>query len=215
MRRRMFGKKNYPDGLLHLYRLNGDLRDAVAGAHGIADGSITYMSGLFGQCAKLTAGANIKIDLNYVLSQYTIQAWVKCVSLNPYAAILMSRISNTNVYGFYFNNDQSAVDLTATESNNGQTGWPWGDPFNWQLYTFTSDGNTVKCYINGVQQSISWWIGNTARYLKLRSNTRIGRDSYSTARNLDGFIQQVMIWDKALSQSEITKYYNNGKGLMI
>ena len=45
------GKSN---GLLHLWKLDGDLLDAVGGVNGTADGSITYETGKFGKkCAKL------------------------------------------------------------------------------------------------------------------------------------------------------------------
>jgi hypothetical protein len=208
----------YPDGLLHLWKLDGNLLDAVGGVNGTADGSITYETGKFSKkCAKLVNSANIRVDLNKTLYQYTVQAWVKCLSLVDGSAIIFSRTSNVNTYGFYFDmyDSRNAIALMATENNNGQIGWNWGTYTNWQLYTFTSDGSSIKCYINGVQQSVKFTYGSAYKYLKFRSNTRIGRDTYSSSRNINGYIQQVMIWDKALSQSEIQKYYNNGNGLEI
>ncbi len=214
-RRRFMGKS---DGLLHLWKLDGDLLDAVGGVNGIADGSITYETGKFGKkCAKLVNSANIRVDLDITLHQYTVQAWVKCLSLVDASAIIFSRTSNVNTYGFYFDmyDSRNAIALVATENNNGQIGWPWGTYTNWQLYTFTCDGSTARCYINGVEQSARFTYGSYDRYLKFRSNTRIGRDTHSSSRNINGYIQQVMIWNKALSQSEIKNYYNNGNGLEI
>lgn len=214
-RRRFMGKSN---GLLHLWKLDGDLLDAVGGVNGTADGSITYETGKFGKkCAKLVNGANIRVDLDRTLRQYTVQAWVKCLSLVDGSAIIFSRTSNVNSYGFYFDmyDSRNAIALMATENNNGQIGWSWGIYTDWQLYTFTSDGSTVKCYIDGWQQSVQFTYGSPSKYLKFRDNTRIGRDSYSSSRNINGYIQQVMIWNKALSQSEIKNYYNNGNGLEI
>lgn len=216
----MMGSKkfNAPDGLLHLWRLDGNLLDVAGGANGVADGTITYETGKFSQpCARLTDTSNIRIDLNHTLYRYTVQAWVKLISLNDGAAILYSRTSTVNTYGFYFDlyDSRNAIALAATENNNGQIGWNWGTYTNWQLYTFTSDGSVIRCYINGVLQSVKFTYGSYYTYLKLRNNTRIGRDTYSNYRNIDGYIQQVMIWDKALSQSEIQKYYNNGNGIFI
>ena len=208
----------YPEGLIHLWKLDEDLLDAVGGVNGIADGSITYETGKFSKkCVKLVNSANIRVNLNRTLYQYTVQAWVKCLSLVDGSAIIFSRTSNVNTYGFYFDmyNSRNAIALLATENNNGQVGWNWGTYTNWQLYTFTSDGSTLRCYINGVLQSVKFTYGNAYTYLKFRDNTRIGRDTYSSSRNINGYIQQVMIWNKVLSQSEIQNYYNNGNGLEI
>lgn len=208
----------YPEGLLHLYPLNGNLLDVAGGVKGVADGTISYETGKFNKkCAKLVNGANIRVDLDHTLYQYTIQAWVKCLSLVDGSAIIFSRASTLDTYGFYFDTYQSrnAIAITATGNNDGGMGWYWGTYTNWQLYTFTSDGSTIKCYVNGVQQSIKFTYKNPYTYLKFRNNTRIGRDTYSTSRNINGYIQQVMIWSKALSQAEINKYYNNGNGLEL
>ena len=220
LRRRMMEKKkfNAPGGLLHLWRLDGDLLDAVGGVNGTADGAITYEIGKFNKkCVKLVNSANIVVNLDHTLNKYTIQAWVKCLSLVDGSAIIFSRTTSVNTYGFYFDmyGSRNAIALGATENNNGQIGWNWGTYTNWQLYTFTCDGSTARCYINGVEQSVKFTYGSYNRYLKFRSNTRIGRDTYSASRNINGYIQQVMIWDKALSQAEINKYYNNGNGLEL
>lgn len=51
---------------------------------------------------------------------------------------------------------------------------------------------------------------STTDLMYLRVGTRIARDIYG--RNLYGDIQQVAIWDKALSLSEVELLYNNGNG---
>lgn len=213
---------SFPDGLIHLWRLDGNLNDSVGGIHGIEDGNITYSAGKFSKdCARFTESSNIRVDLNESLSKYTVQAWVKLDYMISDAPIIYSRTSTVNTYGFYFDtyvengSPRNAIALAATTSNNGQIGWNWGTYTNWQLYTFTYDGSSAKCYINGVQQSVKFTYGSYDRKLLLRDNTRIGRDTYSSGRNINGYIQQLMIWNKELTQAEINKYYNNGNGLFI
>lgn len=219
MSRRRFMNENkldFPKGLLHLWRLDGNLLDAVGGVNGSAEGVITYASGKFSTCAKLTNAANIIVNINRTLNKYTVQAWVKCISNIPYAPILCCRKTGDLIFFYDTYWASSGQDKGVYVCNaGGQIGWSYGNPLNWQLYTITCDGSNIKGHINGVQLPVLMTYQSVDKLFKFGSDTRIGRDTAISSRYLNGYIQQVMIFDRALSQSEINEYYNNGAGVEI
>lgn len=81
---------------------------------------------------------------------------------------------------------------------------------SWAFYTATWDGNYLTCYINGVA-------GNPAEQTLIPSvnvnNLTFGKDNVTISRAYDyfnGLIDEVAIWNRALTQEEITEVYNKG-----
>ena len=78
--------------------------------------------------------------------------------------------------------------------------------------TYTSgDGNSIKIFVNGSQQTGSWDLGNGNE--NLVANTRdlnIGRDPYGGpgSRYFNGTIDEVRVYNRALSPEEINTSYN-------
>jgi len=84
---------------------------------------------------------------------------------------------------------------------------------NWHYLTYTFDGGTydLKGYIDGVLvDSIN--TGNPASPWADGAPTCIGQAGVSVFF-FDGQIDEVGIWNRALSQSEVTELYNSGAGL--
>lgn len=84
----------------------------------------------------------------------------------------------------------------------------------WALITGTYDGQTVRLYKNGLLKSSDGFAspGNTG---SANSAFNIGDDAdlYSNFREWQGRIDQVGIWDRALTADEIALLYNAGQGL--
>ena len=73
----------------------------------------------------------------------------------------------------------------------------------WYYLTFTiSGGNTFKLYLNGVLQ----WTG-TGTYPQTSENLQIGRSADNYWQKWNGQIDQIRVFNKALSQSEINIVY--------
>ena len=94
-------------------------------------------------------------------------------------------------------------------------------PINqWSHIAITSDGSQSKLYINGIEEIITvvngtnggFWLSDVTN----RVNTNIGRTERQTITDyFDGLIEDVRLYDYALSEQEILNLYNNGKGLLI
>ncbi len=84
--------------------------------------------------------------------------------------------------------------------------------------TATGNANRLKIYLNGVQKtfdSFSGTIGSTIDYAN--NPTWIGRPSYGSSyqKNFNGKIDEVTIWKRVLTDSEISALYNSGTGVAV
>lgn len=85
-----------------------------------------------------------------------------------------------------------------------------GDTINineWSYLCYTYENSTNKAYINGqLVQTLgrTWSISPGDAY--------IGRQSYLTSEYWKGAVDEVAIWSRALTDSEISQLYNGGSG---
>lgn len=78
---------------------------------------------------------------------------------------------------------------------------------SWSLLTGTFDGTTMRFYINSVL------FATTATQTDLDATTgplRIGQQKTGAGRWFNGSIDDVRVYNRALSGSEITALYTNG-----
>ena len=78
---------------------------------------------------------------------------------------------------------------------------------NWYLICGSFDGQKVKIFVNGVQLKES---ANLTLDTQL-NNVRIGNARYSTIGKAQGIIDDVRIYDRALSSAEVQALYNLGQ----
>jgi len=93
--------------------------------------------------------------------------------------------------------------ISFTESSVGSG----GDVGSWVMITGTYDGTNVRMYRNGI--SIA---NNTGTSSGTNGQARMGANSVLTQR-FNGQLDEVGIWDRALSVGEIQELYNSGNGL--
>ena len=78
----------------------------------------------------------------------------------------------------------------------------------WQHGVVTFDGSNVRLYVNGIQ--IASTSTTTVPDIQGNQPLRIGANSLSISDIFKGDIDEVGVWNKALSVSEIAKIKNNG-----
>ena len=146
-------------------------------------------------------------------SSLTVSAWVKADShtntSGVYDSIYSSSkdsgganggfvlVNNLNKWKCYF---YSGTTWYAVESDNNVVDGQW-----YHLAS-TWDGTTAKLYVNGSVQTSTASVSSITYFTAV--SAKVG--SYYTGSYLNGLIDEVSLFDSALSASDITSMYNSG-----
>ncbi|PIZ47415.1 hypothetical protein COY32_01735, partial [candidate division WWE3 bacterium CG_4_10_14_0_2_um_filter_41_14] len=102
----------------------------------------------------------------------------------------------------YYNGSYRVVSTTTANLTTG----------NWYHVVATHDNSSEKVYINGVQYSTVWRWGTSSTSLLADNETlAIGRGGSMNGEYTDGTIDDVRIYNRALSPSEIQTIYAEGQ----
>lgn len=154
---------------------------------------------------------NNAVDLNPT-SALSLTAWVKW-TIDPETGTQWASIINKNGDGQYRlqHNQRNTKFEFAIRTSSGNK---WVESLTtpqqdtWYFVVGTYDGSTVRIYVNGVlEQSTS----HTGYLLTSTSPVNIARRAISNDRYFNGVIDEVSIWNKALSSTEIKEYYDLNK----
>ena len=172
--------------------------------NGSTNGTAWTTSGKYGNALSFNGSTNYvtvndsnSLDLTNAM---TLEAWVKPVSLSSWRSILLKEKSGNLNYALYANTDS---DRPSVEINNGSSNDTRGaakiSTGVWTHLAGTYDGSTLKLYINGnlvSSKSVSGAATTSSNPLRIGGNTVWGE-------YFNGLIDEVRIYNKALSQSEI------------
>lgn len=209
------------DGIIGWWKLNGNTNDS-SGLNNHGTGSnITPATGQNGQAntAYSFNGSNSYIDAQVTSlsgdAPHSISFWIRPSSL--------AIVSDPFSMGTAANNSYSAFDLYSNESawyffnNDIRTGTVIAPANTWTLVaaTYTGGGGTTtnkKIYANAVALAT---ISSGAGYgqllaLPTPSPVGIGRDRGRNAQYFNGLIDDVRIYNRALTPTEVTTLYNRG-----
>ncbi len=135
-------------------------------------------------------------DFSYTTQHFTLTAWVKPTGIqNEYSGILI--------------NDGTTAGMNFRESNNTigyhwpGGSWSWDSnlttpPGEWSYVAMVVQPGSVTIYVNGVSA-----VHNTSPDPVTFNNIRIGSYKGWASRNYLGEIDEVCVWDRALSEDEI------------
>ena len=195
------------------YKLDGNSNDSVGSNNG-TDTSISYSSsyGKINQGASFNGSSSrIAIAHNSVFnitSAITLLAWIKTTSTGGNQILCKYDDSfYFAVNGSTFNSGKIQMYL-----NNVSSGWLTGGTVNdgnWHFVVGTYDGSTIKLYIDGslsTSVSASGSIQTGSNPVEIGTRTAI---SYY----FNGDIDEIGIWSRALSSTEVSELYNSGAGL--
>lgn len=215
-----------PAGMVGWWPGNGDGNDIVGGHHGALRAGATFAPGLVGQAFSLD-GVDDFVEIpdspSFTLSSITIDAWVKpnvvVGTLHPIVAKYNASLPNgaswsllgaTNgdlVFAVY----QTVSDFRAVESNT-----PALTPGVWQHLAATFDGGTqvIMMYVNGVEIPSTLVAGSTTVVID-DSAALVDIGTLINAQGVlnglwDGLADEVEIFDRALSVSEVQAIYQAG-----
>lgn len=199
-----------------LYRLEGNALDESGNYNGTAT-SVTYWSGRFGRCAVFNGSSSSIVPTTFKLNEsggvYTVSVWLKTTQAS--APVLRQGISGDVSYefGLDWTTGYPCVGSYIVGSDNVVRCDIAVNDGNWHhiVYVFIQ-GSAPVFYVDGVLRTNVTIYGNGTMITNATSATSIsiGGSSYAyaSATYLNGSLDQVRIFDKALTQPEVTALYN-------
>ena len=192
------------------------MQDCVGSDHMTAGSLYSFTSdrnGLANDAISLNGGyTNFPADV-YFNSAFTISAWV-----NPNNLGIWSRIVDfgmgASIYNvlFIFSADSSNEIALHLYSNGNpimlfQPNYqlPWN---TWSFVAVTYNGFTATMYVNGGQMASQTNAGYWVPENVVRSQSYCGRSEYAVDGYSDSLVDQIQIYNRALSSSEISTLYS-------
>jgi hypothetical protein len=211
------------------WKFDGDATDSSANAlHGNEIGSPAYAEGMFGQALSLDGSNYVEVPHNPVLdltNQITVAAWVKLNHVNDRQPIVVKE--RNEVRGIMYRVDEGTrlvhVQLykqgwTAAAHKTDVLSTTAMEAHRWYhlafTYEFVTDGTSkTRLYIDGELH-----VTHDTTVGPLATNTQsleIGRYYWSSAyhRWFSGLIDDVQIYSRVLTESEIGKIMEGRSGL--
>jgi len=141
---------------------------------------------------------------------FTLELWAKSDTAvwNQSGALVSKRNAfimhpdegSTNMR-FFVGNSSGGLQPAASFNLSGISGFSIQD---WHHYVGTYDGTNIRLYVDGVLRDTESGSGTIAANAL---NTFIGRDSNSSGRLFDGLIDEVALYDQALSGAQILAHF--------
>jgi hypothetical protein len=195
------------DGLVAAYSLEGDATDASGNMlDGTIMGDPNFVEGVAGMAMDLD-GVDDYVDCGNdpiidAISEISVSAWLNIRSINTawQAAVVKGenawRLGNVNLDPrFHFGITIWNAPDTASVDGAIEVGFD-----EWHHVTGTFDGANISVYLDGVLDTS---VPTTEPIGISATNMFIGDNSESPGRYWDGLIDEVMIYNRALSEDEI------------
>jgi len=203
------------DGLVSYYKFDGDATDSVGTNNGTVNGA-TQVSGKINSAYSFN-GSNDDIALNNNIiggySAMTFSVWVKANSfsaVNPILKTWSDIKSNRKILIDIDTSGYIDFDIYTTTQYGGSMSSQISTN-TWYFLTFTYDGSIMKLYINGTEQSTTYSASGIIQTGTLQDY--FGKTNNVASEYFNGIMDEIGIWNRALTASEISELYNSGAGL--
>ena len=209
--------------LYAVYKAESNANDSLGAYNGTAQGGLTYTTGKSGNAFTFNGtNAHVLMPVNSMKkTTFSVNFWI--FNLVAQNATILTDFGNDGLNkGFYldlntnsshtirfvgFNSSTNIIALSATGSPSFLN--------RWSMTTITVSGTSLKIYLDGTLTS-SGTMSNTLNYVtnsypcigayKLNNNTP--SDYLSNTSKID----ELGIWNKEVTATEVTELYNAGAG---
>ena len=201
-----------PAGLVGLWKGDGDTRDSVGTNNGSLVGNVTYSNGEVGQAFNFSAvGNQVTIPTSGFpvgTNDRTVECWVYINSFIPGAESTFAFYGTAGVDGGCYALGANPDDqrLYFSQWGSGIFG-PALTTSQWYHVAVTSEGTNTTLYLNGTNIASGYLPFNTPAGTQLFIGGVSGPD---ITRQMIGLVDEVSIYNRALSQPEIQAIYNAG-----
>jgi len=210
-------------GLYAVYKAENNANDSLGVLNGTAVGGVTYTTGINGNAFNLNGTTGLISLPNGALSSlgtsfsYNVWVYINQYNGNGICAIFNTYTDSGGNRGFYTRVGSQTLQTYAFNSSgtaiiNGAGGGAI-PVLTWKMVTITFDGSNVRSYVNGSIVDTTAYSGTIA--YGATTYPSFGALHYDTATYayfLQGKIDEVNIWNKKLSNAEVTDLYNSGTG---
>ena len=180
-----------------------DLSDATGRQSSLSNfGSVSSGSGKINGCATFN-GSNQYLSgpSNLVASgNFSVNFWAYANNTNDFGVLFECGGS----FNSYFQNGKISVNDTFNQSSINAVGNFSNN--TWYNICIVNDNGITSLYVNGS------FVASTAQTLKLTGSLGLGAYIPYSSFYLNGKIDEVGVWSRALSSSEISSLYNGGSG---
>jgi arabinan endo-1,5-alpha-L-arabinosidase len=212
------------DDLICYYSFEGDVTDDTGNYDGTNNGATLNSSGIIGSSYSYAfndyVATGVKPSVDFTTNEYSIACWIKLSSTTGQRSICTT--NNSTAYlrfrqtrpdsgafdniGVYIRGDGSSSSNQLVNTTNLTSG-------TWYHVALVIDSSNVYIYVNGSGQSESK--NFTGDFTNIAQDFYIGatNNNGSVTEQFTGDIDELGIWDRALSSSEISELYNSGDGL--
>jgi hypothetical protein len=200
-------------GLVAYYKLDGDAKDSAGTHHGtLAGNPQPFVTGKLGQAFNVTADLTyitVPYSADLAMSTFTVAAWVKVADNGGNRGILGTRFNGeftfdlkvdaVRVHGDIGNGTawlNSSTDIVAAQGGSLALG-----VWHHIAYAIDDATDTAQLYLDGARAATATFSG-TPVFMKAGEELRLGT-SYGTTEYMRGAIDDVRIYNVALSEAQI------------
>jgi len=210
------------DDITSYYTFDIDASDSL----GVNDGTVSGATLTTGSGGKIGEGYDFDGSTNYIdtndggafvfNNDFTVSAWI---NRDVYASnndfIVDKRDANNDGWLFGVIADKLALNIDNSDTLSSDTVLLANTWYYVVAVVDRSGTGKVRLYVNGVEESsYSSQPDVSSDTVSVTADARIGMGSYSLDTNgMDGLIDEVGLWNRALTSTEITSLYNSGSGL--
>jgi hypothetical protein len=205
-------------GMVGLWHLNNNISDYSGTDNNITiGGSAAYADGKFGKGISLVRSSNQYLTIPYKSAydfgtdNFSAALWYKRISSGTgnFSGLMTSRIGDTN--GWHFPRGASENFSFACGASNSfdATGNYTISDSNWH-YIVGVRGARLELYVDGVLVASGL---NNRKNVSTGQEIRVGQYRYNeTTNGLDGTVDDIALYNRALTEKEIRQWYSWAKG---
>ena len=218
------------NNLLSYYKADGSPIDSIGTFDGTLENGATYGTGIINQGFSLDGVndfINMGDNLNIGLKSWTYNVWVLTTNNSSSATILSKSRSGFNEVRWFWRVLAGKLEMNLETSTGGSGRWKFKGATSlstsvYSMVTVTINRTgPVNMYVNGVADSITTTKANASVPNDISSFSGFSLDTNfdfcagalsNSVSPFLGEMDEIGIWDRVLTQDEVTELYNNGFG---
>jgi hypothetical protein len=210
-----------PSGMTSWWPGDGNANDIAGNLSGALSGGATYAPGRVGQSFSLNGTTGRVVMPSFLpTDNITVDAWIN-LSGPPLGVASIWGVGNaggTQGSVIWVDQDMARFALDIFTPSSGRFVWYGAFNFSanqWYHIAVTQSGGptaTPAMYVNGASVAVTPWAGNTGTPTHQSLPMAIGAygGAYTTQYFFNGQIDEVEVFNRALSSTEIFAIYNAG-----